>query len=183
MAEESCFTSESGNAANGPFVFFMSDVKTEEKISNMAAPTEFTLETVREFMLEKGGKVTNHELVKHFKQFLTDPYTKGNFSVSRQTTTCCMFLAHACLGVTRNNFHFLVGITADLHRGPSSLSNLDLQTVFPSFQFDPSLLLLLCCCGQPKLVLAGLRSYDLGLCDRFTTHPVSELTAVSYFRK
>lgn len=43
----------------------------------MAAPTEFTLESVREFMLEKGGKVTNHELVKHFKQFLTDPYTKG----------------------------------------------------------------------------------------------------------
>lgn len=42
----------------------------------MAAPTEFTLESVREFMLEKGGKVTNHELVKHFKQFLTDPYTK-----------------------------------------------------------------------------------------------------------
>ncbi|KAI9554786.1 hypothetical protein GHT06_020063 [Daphnia sinensis] len=42
----------------------------------MAAPTEFTLESVREFMLERGGKVTNHELVKHFKQFLTDPYTK-----------------------------------------------------------------------------------------------------------
>jgi hypothetical protein len=44
----------------------------------MAAPTEFTLESVRAFMLERGGKVTNHELVKHFKQFLTDPYTKGN---------------------------------------------------------------------------------------------------------
>jgi hypothetical protein len=47
----------------------------------MAAPTEFTLESVRAFMLEKGGKVTNHELVKHFKQFLTDPCTKGNYSI------------------------------------------------------------------------------------------------------
>lgn len=52
-----------------------------QQIKKMAAPTEFTLESVREFMLEKGGKVTNHELVKHFKQFLTDPYTKGNFSI------------------------------------------------------------------------------------------------------
>jgi hypothetical protein len=48
----------------------------------MAAPTEFTLESVRSFMLEKGGKVTNHDLVKHFKQFLTDPYTKGNMTRS-----------------------------------------------------------------------------------------------------
>ena len=48
----------------------------------MAAPTEFTLESVRSFMLEKGGKVTNHDLVKHFKQFLTDPYTKGNVTRS-----------------------------------------------------------------------------------------------------
>ena len=44
----------------------------------MAAPREFTLEAVRCFIIEKGGKVTNHELVKHFKQFLTDPATKGN---------------------------------------------------------------------------------------------------------
>ncbi|XP_046399756.1 ankyrin repeat domain-containing protein SOWAHA-like [Ischnura elegans] len=39
----------------------------------MAAPTEFTLEAVRKFMIEKGGKVTNHELVKHFKVYLTNP--------------------------------------------------------------------------------------------------------------
>lgn len=53
----------------------------------MAAPTEFTLESVREFMLDKGGKVTNHELVKHFKQFLTDPYTKGNLSIGGRNTS------------------------------------------------------------------------------------------------
>lgn len=43
----------------------------------MAAPKEFTLDAVRHFIIEKGGKVTNHELVKHFKLFLTDPSTKG----------------------------------------------------------------------------------------------------------
>ena len=48
--------------------------------SAMAAPMEFTLDSVRDFMLDRGGKVTNHELVKHFKQFLTDPHTKGKKS-------------------------------------------------------------------------------------------------------
>ena len=44
----------------------------------MAAPKEFTLDAVRLFIIDRGGKVTNHELVKHFKQFLTDPLTKGS---------------------------------------------------------------------------------------------------------
>ena len=44
---------------------------------NMAAPREFTLESVRDFILDRGGRVTNHELVKHFKLFLTDPSSKG----------------------------------------------------------------------------------------------------------
>ena len=43
----------------------------------MDPPTEFTVESVRDYILSKGGKVTNHELVKHFKQFLTDPVMKG----------------------------------------------------------------------------------------------------------
>ncbi|XP_067002950.1 ankyrin repeat domain-containing protein SOWAHA [Anabrus simplex] len=42
----------------------------------MAAPTELSLECIRLFMLENGGKVTNHDLVKHFKRFLTDPETR-----------------------------------------------------------------------------------------------------------
>ncbi|CAL4073599.1 unnamed protein product, partial [Meganyctiphanes norvegica] len=43
----------------------------------MAAPVEeFTLESVRDFMISRGGRVTNHELVKHFKVFLTDPTSK-----------------------------------------------------------------------------------------------------------
>lgn len=46
----------------------------------MAAPDELSLEEIRNFMLKNGGKVTNHELVKHFKQFLTNPNTKGIFT-------------------------------------------------------------------------------------------------------
>lgn len=43
----------------------------------MTVPTELSLEAVRKFMLENGGKVTNHDLVKHFKQFLTNPVNRG----------------------------------------------------------------------------------------------------------
>jgi hypothetical protein len=43
----------------------------------MAAPGEFSVEAIRDFMLQNGGKVTNHELVKHFKGFLTNPETRG----------------------------------------------------------------------------------------------------------
>lgn len=44
----------------------------------MASPSELSLAEIRNFMLKNGGKVTNHELVKYFKQFLTNPNTKGN---------------------------------------------------------------------------------------------------------
>jgi len=36
-----------------------------------------SVEAIRVFILENGGKVTNHELVKHFKVFLTNPETRG----------------------------------------------------------------------------------------------------------
>ncbi|XP_034254629.1 ankyrin repeat domain-containing protein SOWAHC isoform X2 [Thrips palmi] len=42
----------------------------------MSVPSELSLEAVRRFMLENGGKVTNHDLVKHFKQFLTNPVNR-----------------------------------------------------------------------------------------------------------
>ncbi|KAE8748265.1 hypothetical protein FOCC_FOCC004901 [Frankliniella occidentalis] len=42
----------------------------------MSVPTELSLEAVKKFMLENGGKVTNHDLVKHFKQFLTNPVNR-----------------------------------------------------------------------------------------------------------
>jgi hypothetical protein len=43
----------------------------------MAAASGLTVEAIRDFMLENGGKVTNHDLVKHFKRFLTNPETRG----------------------------------------------------------------------------------------------------------
>ncbi|KAF6201945.1 hypothetical protein GE061_004341 [Apolygus lucorum] len=42
----------------------------------MSEPTSFTQEAIRDFMIFRGGKVTNHELVKHFKKFLTNPGTQ-----------------------------------------------------------------------------------------------------------
>ena len=48
----------------------------------MEPPTEFTAESVRDYILTRGGKVTNHELVKHFKPFLTDPVLKGELGDS-----------------------------------------------------------------------------------------------------
>ena len=38
---------------------------------------DFSLESVKEFMIDRGGRVTNHELVQHFKTYLTNAETKG----------------------------------------------------------------------------------------------------------
>ena len=37
----------------------------------------FNLDVVRDFILDNGGKVKNHQLVTHFKTFLNDPRRKG----------------------------------------------------------------------------------------------------------
>ena len=37
---------------------------------------EFTLESVRQYMLAHEGRVTNHDLVKHYKAWLTHPTLK-----------------------------------------------------------------------------------------------------------
>ncbi|KAF2368369.1 hypothetical protein FHG87_000885 [Trinorchestia longiramus] len=42
----------------------------------MASATELSLESIRNFMIYRGGRVTNHELVHHFKEFLTNSETK-----------------------------------------------------------------------------------------------------------
>jgi hypothetical protein len=47
----------------------------------MAVSRGLSLEAIRDFMLENGGKVTNHDLVKHFKGFLTNPETRGIVSL------------------------------------------------------------------------------------------------------
>ena len=38
--------------------------------------TDFSLESVRQYMLAHEGKVTNHDLVKHYKAWLTHPAEK-----------------------------------------------------------------------------------------------------------
>lgn len=43
----------------------------------MASPRELSLAEIREYMLNNGGKVTNHALVKYFKKFLTHPATQS----------------------------------------------------------------------------------------------------------
>ncbi|XP_011863134.1 PREDICTED: ankyrin repeat domain-containing protein SOWAHB isoform X2 [Vollenhovia emeryi] len=42
----------------------------------MATPSELSLEEIRNYLLENGGTTRNHDLVKHFKRFLTDPETR-----------------------------------------------------------------------------------------------------------
>ncbi|XP_033175059.1 ankyrin repeat domain-containing protein SOWAHB isoform X3 [Bombus vosnesenskii] len=42
----------------------------------MATPSELSIEEIREYLLENGGTARNHDLVKHFKKFLTDPETR-----------------------------------------------------------------------------------------------------------
>lgn len=44
----------------------------------MASFSGLSLEAVRDYMLSRGGKVTNHDLVKHFKDILTNPECRGN---------------------------------------------------------------------------------------------------------
>lgn len=45
----------------------------------MAAPTELSIDEIRNFIVARGGKVTNHDLVKHFKPFLTNAETRGTY--------------------------------------------------------------------------------------------------------
>ncbi|KAH0947711.1 hypothetical protein HN011_006545, partial [Eciton burchellii] len=42
----------------------------------MATPSELSLEEIRKYLLENGGTARNHDLVKHFKRFLTDAETR-----------------------------------------------------------------------------------------------------------
>lgn len=57
----------------------------------MAAPRDLSIAEIRKFMIANGGKVTNHELVKHFKQFLTNPNTKGECSFVLCRRMCSQF--------------------------------------------------------------------------------------------
>lgn len=47
----------------------------------MSAPTELSFDEILKFMLAHNGKVTNHELVKHFKVFLMNPEMRGKYNL------------------------------------------------------------------------------------------------------
>lgn len=51
----------------------------------MATPGELSLEEIRNYLLENGGTARNHDLVKHFKRFLTDPETRGGLNFRPDT--------------------------------------------------------------------------------------------------
>lgn len=52
-------------------------VKKRDSFWAMSDLNSLSADAVKSFMLSKGGKVTNHELVKHFKTVLTNPETRG----------------------------------------------------------------------------------------------------------
>lgn len=46
----------------------------------MSPPSELSFDEILKFMLAHNGKVTNHELVKHFKVFLMNPDMRGKYT-------------------------------------------------------------------------------------------------------
>lgn len=49
----------------------------------MAMPSQLSLEEIHNYLLENGGTARNHDLVKHFRRFLTDPETRGKLTFLR----------------------------------------------------------------------------------------------------
>lgn len=43
----------------------------------MSGPTELSFDEILKYMIAHNGKVTNHDLVKYFRSFLTNPETRG----------------------------------------------------------------------------------------------------------
>lgn len=48
---------------------------------NMAEHITFSADSVLKYIVENGGKVTNHDLVKHFKKFLSGPDSQGKYFI------------------------------------------------------------------------------------------------------
>lgn len=53
----------------------------------------FTQDVVRDFIMTKGGRVTNHGLVSHFKHFLNDPSKKGGYHFNALCVRNSIFFA------------------------------------------------------------------------------------------
>lgn len=97
----------------------------------MAAPNELSLESVRDFMIMHGGKVTNHDLVTHFKYFLTNPQNRGKTlrelilyeirpqvkSKNNRSNINNVLYLHFVLADARHQFKEIVNTVATVIRG------------------------------------------------------------------
>ncbi len=62
----------------------------------MSQPEEFSLESVRQLMLAHGGRVTNHSLVKSYRQWLTDPQLKDQARAQFKVSITLGALEQSC---------------------------------------------------------------------------------------
>lgn len=46
------------------------------------AGSEITIEEIHKYLIQCGGFVSNRDVVRHFKRYLTDPISKGNINSS-----------------------------------------------------------------------------------------------------
>lgn len=68
----------------------------------MASPSELSLEEIRKYLINNNGSARNHDLVKYFKTFLTDPLTRGEFIFNDSIYfKCCLsvlfFIYRVCV--------------------------------------------------------------------------------------
>lgn len=47
--------------------------------SSIMAATELSLEKIYEYFVQNGGLVSNRDVVRHFRRYLTDPASKGTY--------------------------------------------------------------------------------------------------------
>ena len=57
---------------------------------------DFQRDEVLYFIISKGGRVRNHELVTHFKNFLDHPINKGDFFFQTQILMIDMCIIVEC---------------------------------------------------------------------------------------
>lgn len=74
----------------------------------MSEPQELSLKEIHAFMLQYNGRVTNHDLVKHFKKFLTNPATQGEWAIP-MITSHAWRMRSVCFDL------FLIGLFSEQH--------------------------------------------------------------------
>lgn len=75
---------------------------------------ELSLAEIRNFMINNGCKVTNHALVKHFKEFLTNPDTQSKWKFSFHAFFREIILRHPMTHWRWRKSHFLTTCCSNL---------------------------------------------------------------------